>query len=296
MKNIAIIGIGRWGKNLIRDFSKITNVKICISNGKKENIRWVKQNYPKIELSKNLNDVLNDPNINSVIIATPIKTHYKIAKSVLLAKKNVFVEKPLTQNVKQTNELIKIAKKSRRTLFVGHVFLYNEIFSKMENIHKNEKILYANFQWKKLGTFDEDIFENLFSHDLSIMLELFGTPKKMKLNSKFNLITKIDGFSLHAQFKKSNCDILIDRTSNYKKKTIFFQTMKNSYIWDDNSLYKFHKKKNEYEKIFQSKITPLERECNEFVKIIKTNSINTDTAELAKKIIRLNSKISKKLD
>ena len=293
MKSIAIIGIGRWGKNLIRDFSKISHVKTCISTGNKENILWLKKNYSEIKISTDLKDVLEDPQIDSIVVSTPIKTHYKIARAALLANKHVFVEKPLTQKIKEVDELITIAKKRKCVLFVGHVFLYNSIFLKIKDIHKKEKITYANFQWHKFGTFDEDIFENLFSHDLSIMLQLFGNPRKIKINSKFGLVTKIDGFSLSMKFKNVICDVLIDRTANYKKKTIFFQTRKNFYVWDENCLYRFDKKKNEFQVVFEIKQTPLEIECREFLKKSKIKMTDTDSAKLAREILELNCKIRK---
>jgi len=295
MKSIAIIGIGRWGKNLVRDFSRIAKVKICVSTGKKDNLLWLKQNYPKIDHSNDLNQVLTDPKIDAIVISTPIKTHYKIAKAALIAKKNVFVEKPLTQTIKQTQELIKIAEKNKKSLFVGHVFLYNEIFSKIKDIHEKETIRYANFEWRKLGTFDEDIFENLLSHDLALILELFGYPQRIKMKNNFGLVTKVDAFSLQLFFQKCFCNVSIDRTSNLTKKTVFFKTNKYSYIWDENVLYRFEKNKNQYKAIFQTKQTPLERECKEFVNILKRDVWDINSAKLAKRISKLSLDISKKI-
>ena len=117
--------------------------------------------------------------------------------------------------------------------------------------YKTELIKYINFEWKKLGTFDEDIFENLLSHDLSLNLELFGMPKKIKLISKYGLLTTVDRFSLELYFNKNTkSEITIDRTAHYKKKTVMITTQINSYIWDDDVLFKFHKKTESYKKIF----------------------------------------------
>ena len=203
MKKIAIVGIGRWGKNLIRDFSKLAQVKICVTTGNKKNIAWLQQNYPDIDHTTSINQVLNDPDIDAVVIATPINNHFIIAKKSLESKKHVFVEKPLAKTVGQIEKLIEIANRNQLCLFVGHIFLYNEIFKKIKTIHKTESIKYANFEWKKLGTFDEDIFENLLSHDLSLNLELFGIPKKIRINSKYGLITPVDRFSLELVFNKT---------------------------------------------------------------------------------------------
>ncbi len=172
--------------------------------------------------------------------------------------------------------------------------MYNEIFKKIKKIHENESIIYANFEWKKLGTFDEDIFENLLSHDLALNLELFGMPKKIQMKSKYSFLTPIDRFSLELFFNKTRrSEITIDRTSHYKKKTVMFTTRKNSYIWDDDKLLKFDKKTETYKEKFQSKNMPLYLECKEFIKIINAKNYSVDSAILARKISSLISKISK---
>ena len=174
--NLGVIGIGNWGKNLVRDFSKYANIGKCTSSGNPKNIRWIKKNYPSIEYVSEKKEIFNDDKINTVVISTPIKTHYSIIKKALLAKKHVFVEKPLCTNVSEANELLKIAKRNNLLLFVGHVFIFNEIFAKILQISRKEKIQFIYFQWNKFGTFDEDIFLNLLSHDISIALKLFGKP------------------------------------------------------------------------------------------------------------------------
>ena len=293
MKQIAIVGMGRWGKNLIREFAKFSKVKTCVTTGNKKNIVWLRQNYPDIDHVTDINKILNDPNIDAVVISTPINNHFTIAKKSLESKKHVFVEKPLAKTVSQAEKLIDIANRNQLCLFVGHVFLYNEIFKKIKTIHKTESIKYANFEWKKLGTFDEDIFENLLSHDLSLNLELFGIPKKIRINSKYGLITPVDRFSLELVFNKTRkSEITIDRTSHFKKKTVMIITQKNSYIWDDDKLFKFDKKTKTYKKIFQPKNTPLYLECKEFIRIINSKRCSTDSAILAKKISELILKIS----
>jgi predicted dehydrogenase len=293
MNEIAIIGIGRWGKNLIREFSKISKLKICMTTGDKKNIVWLKENHPNVIHTTNILDILNDPNIDAVIIATPIKTHYILAKKILESKKHAFVEKPLAKTTPEITKLIKIAKKNERSLFVGHVFLHNEVFKKLKLILKNESIKHAIFEWKKFGTFDEDIFQNLASHDFSLILNLFGIPKKMIITEKIKFITKVDRFSLDLYFNNNiKSQITIDRLSNYKKKTVNIITKNNLYLWDDDELYKFGKKDQIYKKIFKSKKTPLFLECQEFLKCINRKKYSVDSAELAQKISKLISKLN----
>ena len=116
MKQIGIIGMGKWGKNLIREFTNFAEISICVTTGNQENRKWIQKNFPKTKFSTNLNSILSDNNIDAVVIATPISTHYALIKKSLESGKHVFVEKPMAQTVTQINNLIKIAKKKELNL------------------------------------------------------------------------------------------------------------------------------------------------------------------------------------
>ena len=292
MKKLGIIGIGDWGKNLVRDTSKISYVKKCSGLGNTKNISWLKKNYPSIQYVSDQKEIFADKEIDAVIIATPINTHYNLVKKALLSKKHVFVEKPLCSTLSKAEELIKIAKKNNLVLFVGQIFIFNEILKKVIEISKRENIVYINFVWNKFGTFDEDIFLNLVSHDLSIILTLFGKPKKIKLVNAFGFISKCDIVTLTLELPKNKkCQIHINRCSNYKQKHITIFTQKNIYIWDDCRLYKNNKKSNSFRLIFESRHTPLEIECKEFIKKLNETKISFESANLAKDVIQVIQKL-----
>jgi len=292
MKKLGIIGIGNWGKNLVRELSKIHCIKKCSSNGNLKNIRWLKKNYPSIQYVSDSKEIFADKEINAIIIATPINTHYKLVKKALLSKKHVFVEKPISTNLSQAEELIEIAKKNNLLLFVGHIFIFNEIFKKLIQISNRENITHLNFLWNKFGTFDEDIFLNLVSHDLSIILALFGKPKKIKLINKFGVISKCDVVTLILELpNKKTCQIHVNRCSSHKQKHVTIFTQKNIYIWDDLSLFKNNKKTNSFKLVFQSKYTPLEIECKEFVKKLNETNISSEFANIAKDVIQVIQKL-----
>ena len=292
MKKLGIIGIGNWGKNLVRELSKIHCIKKCSSNGNLKNIRWLKKNYPSIQYVSDSKEIFADKEINAVIIATPINTHYKLVKKALLSKKHVFVEKPISTNLSEAEELIEIAKKNNLLLFVGHIFIFNEIFKKLIQISNRENITHLNFLWNKFGTFDEDIFLNLVSHDLSIILALFGKPKKIKLINKFGVISKCDVVTLILELpNKKTCQIHVNRCSSHKQKYVTIFTQKNIYVWDDLSLFKNNKKTNSFKLVFQSKYTPLEIECKEFVKKLNETNISSEFANIAKDVIQVIQKL-----
>jgi UDP-2-acetamido-3-amino-2,3-dideoxy-glucuronate N-acetyltransferase len=288
MNKIGIIGIGNWGKNLVRDFSKISDIKKCTSKGNIQNIKWLKKNYPSIEYVPNYKEIFNDNEINAVIISTPIKTHYSLVKKALLSKKHVFIEKPLCSKVSEAQELIKIAKKNNVFLFVGHIFLFNEVLKKLIEILKKEKITYIEFQWNKFGTFDEDIFLNLLSHDISIILKLFGKPKKINVQSSFGFVSKCDIVTLNVKLSQNlECQIYLNRYSDKKQKTVKIFTDKNVYIWNDLKLYKNNKKSSTFKLIYESKLTPLEIQCKNFIVELNKSNNSFEYANLAKDVIQV---------
>ena len=130
MKKIAIVGMGRWGKNLIRDFSKLVQVKTCVTTGNRKNLAWLQQNYPDVIHTTDIHEILKDPSISAIVIATPINSHFSIAKKALESKKHVFVEKPLTKTVAEAQKLIKIAKK------ISDVYLWAMFFCIMKFLKK----------------------------------------------------------------------------------------------------------------------------------------------------------------
>ena len=294
MKKIAIIGLGKWGKNLLREFSNVSCVTKCHTRGNQKNISWLRRNYPKVVHTTSIRDILTDKNIDAVAISTPINSHFKIAKNALESGKHVFVEKPMASSVIEAKQLIKIAKSKNLNLFVGHVFLYNEIFKKIKKIDKQESITYAHFAWKKFGTFDEDIFKNLLSHDISLILTLFGSPNRIRLTNNVGFITTSDRISLELNFTRNRkCEVSIDRISPHKEKSVTFLTKKNLFVWNDDELLRFDKRSQSFKKIYQSKNTPLHLECKKFIANITSKKVSYDSSFLALNVTRILSKLSK---
>ncbi|MFC1721249.1 Gfo/Idh/MocA family protein [Patescibacteria group bacterium] len=271
---IGIVGAGKWGKNLIREFDKISTISTCVITKNSKNKKWLEENYPHIKITAQHKDIISDQNVKTIVIATPIKTHFKLAKEALLAGKHVFVEKPLTTKSHEAQELIDIAEEKKRIIFVGYVFLHHPIFKRMQDILKKERLQYMECNWKNLAkSFHEDIYLNLLSHEIAIVLKLFGNIKNVQIGHTQKAVSKKDIIHIKASVNgnKTNCTFHIDRISNKKEKWITFITNKNIYIWDDYSLHKLNKKQNSFTEIYTAKKTSLEIECAEFIKSIETN-------------------------
>ena len=242
MITLGIVGIGKWGQILLKEFSKNSNIINCVSKGNSKNKKWLKKEYPKIKFSKKYDTILENTDIQGVIIATPIKTHFKLAYQALTAGKHVFVEKTISEKSIEGKKLLKLAKKNNLEIFVGYEFLYHSIFQKLKNIDKNEKILELKCEWYKFGLFNENIFYDLVSHFISISINLFGLPNEIKIIEKISITTKCDITRLELKYKNNKkVSIYINRVANSKRRIINIITEKNLYIWENEDLFKFKK-------------------------------------------------------
>lgn len=180
MKKIGVIGCGYWGPNLVRNFFLLKNCAVkTVSDLKHENLDKINSIYPRIHTTKDYKEILNDKEIDAVAIATPLFTHYKLAKEVLLAKKHVLVEKPMASSVAECEDLIKIAKANGLILMVDHTFLYTGAVNKIkETVDSGDlgELLYFDSERINLGLIQPDInvIWDLATHDISIMNYIFN--------------------------------------------------------------------------------------------------------------------------
>ena len=285
------MGLGRWGKNLLREFEQLTTVRVCCTKTGKGNQQWLSR-YPDIKSTKDYGDVLKDRSIDAVAIATPINTHFELAYRALQAGKHVFVEKPLATKAKEAKLLVDVAEKQKRVLFVGNVFLYHPVFRKIKQIAAGDPPIRANFLWKKLGTFNEVIVWNLLTHDVSIAMELFGMPRKTSMIRSDGYVTKQDALSVDLSFAGGRrCSIEIGRLSNSKIKSITILTSKNLFVWEDEQLHKFDRRKEAFQPIYRSTESALTIECKEYLGRIKRRQKQYSDVSLSLNVVTLLSNL-----
>lgn len=184
MIRIAIIGLGHWGPNYLRilQFSETAELVAACDKDLKKHER-VRRQYPQLRLVSDSSEILQDPQIDAVIIATPAATHYELVKKVLDAGKHVLVEKPLALSVKEGEDLLERALRAKRILMVGHTFLYNSAVRKMKeciDTGKLGKIYYLTAARTHLGLIKDDVSAvwDLAPHDVSIFSYLLGEEPK----------------------------------------------------------------------------------------------------------------------
>jgi predicted dehydrogenase len=177
---VGVIGCGYWGPNLIRNFIQLNESDVVrVADLEEHRLRRMKELYPSIETTKDYEDIVADPKIDIVAVATPVQTHFEFASKALSAQKHVFVEKPMAASVEEAEQLIQLAEKNQRKLMVGHTFLYTSAVQKMKAIIDSGElgeIYYISSQRLNLGLFQQDInvIWDLAPHDISIILYLLG--------------------------------------------------------------------------------------------------------------------------
>ena len=177
---LAVIGCGYWGPNLIRNFVQSNQVQelfCCDLNQKR--LDRIKKLYPMVKGVSDYKELLRMEDLDAVAVATPVSTHYQVAKDFLSMGKHVFVEKPFTHSCETGQELVKLAEQKQRVLMVGHTFEYTAAVNKVKEIIESGeigKILYISCIRVNLGLFQQDInvVWDLAPHDVSIILYLLG--------------------------------------------------------------------------------------------------------------------------
>ncbi len=180
MVNIGVIGYGYWGPNLVRNFAETKDACVTnVSDQKSDRLKLVKSRYPSISVSENPMDLINDPQVDAVIISTPVSTHFDLAVKALRAGKHVLVEKPMTCTVAEGEKLLEEAAKAKKTLMVDHTFIYTPAVVKIKELVISGamgQLLYYDSVRVNLGLFQHDVnvLWDLAVHDLSIMDFILG--------------------------------------------------------------------------------------------------------------------------
>lgn len=177
-RQIAVVGMGYWGKNLVRNFCDIGSLRaVCDASPIVE--ANLKANYPQVIYHRDYKEVLIDEAIHGVVIATPAILHFDMARRALLAGKDVFVEKPLSLTVAEGQELVELAAHSGRILMVGHILQYHPAVRKLKELIVNGTLgrieyIYSNrLNIGKIRT-EENILWSFAPHDISVLLSLLG--------------------------------------------------------------------------------------------------------------------------
>ena len=184
--NLAIVGLGYWGPNILRNAWELEDSRVSvICDRDEEALARQARRYGQSKLVADYDEVLADDEVDAICIVTPISTHYEMAKAALLAGKHVFVEKPMASSVKECDELIEIATDRGLVLMPGHTFLYSPpVVATKERLESGEigKLYFGTSSRVNLGIHQRDVsvVRDLAPHDFSILLYWLGRPSFLR--------------------------------------------------------------------------------------------------------------------
>lgn len=180
MINIGVVGYGYWGPNLVRNFAEVPGAAVrTVVDLDPRNLESARRRYPAVTTTTDFSELLRDPAIHAVAIATPVGTHFDLAMAALKAGKHVWVEKPMTETSAQARELIAQAQARKLVLLVDHTFIYTGAVRKMREIVASGelgKVYYYDSTRINLGLFQHDVsvISDLAVHDFAILDYLLG--------------------------------------------------------------------------------------------------------------------------
>lgn len=242
--NIAVIGSGYWGKNLVRNYHRLDSLKlICDKN--EDILQNFRDQYPGVETCMALNHVLSRDDIRGVVIATPAETHYTLAREALLAGKHVYVEKPLTLREAECEELIALARAENRVLMVGHLLQYHPVFVRLRELCASGELGRINYIYSNrlnLGKIrrEENILWSFAPHDISMILSLTGEEPETVCATGGNYLHKeiADVTTTHMEFPSGiRAHIFVSWLHPFKEQKLVVVGDKKMAVFDDTQLW-----------------------------------------------------------
>lgn len=263
MSKVAIIGLGRWGKVLLNEFKKQTDVKY------------------ECDSKSDLNQVWEDTEVTSVIIAVPTPVHYEIADRALDAGKHVFLEKPGTTSYENLDKLVKKAKEKNLRLAVGYEYPHHPVVQKIKELIGKQQIDFIRLEYQKWGSFKDEIVRNLLCHDISILKFLNVELEEPRVN-KVSVVTEAD---IIATRFSSRAMSIINRVNPVKVRTALVKISGSHYIWNDDELFEIVGE--ELKSIEITPSTPVAMETADFLLAIKENREPLCNGEFALEVYRV---------
>jgi predicted dehydrogenase len=302
LRGLAVVGLGYWGPNWIRNFYSLQcaqRLVACDLNS--ERLSHVKSLYPSIEVTQSFQDVLDDSDIDGVVIATPVSTHYRLAKHCLEADKAVVVEKPLATSRVEAADLVRLARLRDRVLMAGHTFEYSAPVLKLRELISSGEIgevLYISSVRANLGLFQNDVNVtwDLATHDISIILMLLGQmPESVSCQGQSHYRREVEDVAMitlqlphnviafvHVSWLDPNKIrrttivgsrrmLVYDDTALQEKIRVYDRSVRVEPYYDNYGEFQYAYRYGDIHIPRIEEVEPIKRECEHFVDCIRNN-------------------------
>jgi predicted dehydrogenase len=222
---VGVVGCGYWGPNLIRNLKQSPDCQLkIICDTSEQRLRHMRRLYPDVVTTNRFDELLNDPEIDAMVVATPVRFHYEMAKACLVAGKHVFIEKPMARTVVEGEELVALAESKGLVIMVGHTFLFSPAVRRMKEIIDAGdigEVHYISARRLNLGLFQKDINVawDLAPHDISIILHLLDEqPISVTCQGNSHVTRGIEDVTMmYLNFRKNRCAFIQNSWLDPKK-------------------------------------------------------------------------------
>ena len=293
-KNIAVIGCGHWGKNLVRNFAELGSlVAVCDPNDELAKMYAKEYNVNNLSFTA----ILNNPAIEGVVLAVPAHLHASMAIEAMNAGKHVYVEKPLAMNRIEAEAMIASAKKNGVQLMVGHLLQYHPVFMAVRGLVESGELGSLSYVYSNRLSFgkvrsEEDVIWSFAPHDISMILSLTGQEPEVVRTESSNILQPdiADTATVHMEFKSAlKAHVSVSWLHPYKEQKLVVVGGDAMAVFDDTkpwneklALYRhsvtspgglprLEKAEVEYLEVSQSE--PLRNECQHFLDVVSGNIV-----------------------
>jgi len=324
MVKVGLIGFGYWGPNIARSLSEIGEAELSyIIDTSEENRKLAQARFPQTFVGDNVELLLADPTVQGVLIATPANTHYHLAKKMLEAGKDIFVEKPLALSLREGEELLQLAREKGRILMVGHLMLYHPAVMRAKEILDAGELgalRYFFAQRLSLGRVrrDENVLWSLAPHDISMLLFFHEEmPSYVCAHGGCFLQNNIEDIVLvHIDFPSGVvADVQVGWLAPHKVRRALLVGEKEMLVFDDMEAFEklkiyehsidintapflptFTPRYGNIWSPYIPPVEPLKAECKEFIRCIKTREEPRSQGEEGLKVLQVLEAAQKSLE
>ena len=322
---LGVVGLGYWGPNLVRNLFEVPDVElVAVCDKDRERLELIRRRYPDVRRTTQYEDMLADPSIDAIVIATPVSTHHELAAAALNAGKHVFVEKPLAASTAEATSLIQLAERQNLLLMPGHTFLYSSSVNVIRDLIRSGElgsIYFVSMSRVNLGLHQSDVSVtwDLGPHDFSILrywLEetpsyvaamsrscvLPGTPDVAFINLEFP-----SGTIGHVELAWLAPSKLRRTTIVGSEKMVVYDDTSNEpvRIYDSGAMLPDPESFGEYTLTYRTGdilaprvdiVEPLFAEMADFADCIRTRSVPRSSSELGLEVVRVSEAVDRSLE